>query len=89
MKQVTAKIELTERTTGNKIYKLAYNNNSDSKAVVVGRAEFEAAKIVYVPRVRYVNTSTIKGLRQAERLQSHGWTPESINPITNVIKLVH
>jgi hypothetical protein len=37
---------------------------------------------------KQVDTSTLQGLKRAERLQALGWKPIAINPITNVVTLV-
>jgi len=37
---------------------------------------------------KQVDTSTIQGIKRAERLQALGWKPIAINPITNVVTLV-
>lgn len=37
-------------------------------------------------KYKYIDTSTLKGLKQAERLQSYGWQPISIT-LMNIVTL--
>jgi hypothetical protein len=38
-------------------------------------------------KTKHVDTTTLEGLKQAERLQARGWRVVSINSITNVVTL--
>jgi hypothetical protein len=38
-------------------------------------------------KVRKIDTSTLAGLKKAERLQARGWKPVAITYITNIVTM--